>query len=212
MNRIVIDTETTNSLEEPLAYDIGWAIIDEKGTILKTESFAVAEIFLDKELMSYAFFVEKIPTYWEEIKTNKRKLAKLSTIYFTLKADCKKYHISEIYAHNMRFDDMALKFTQRFVTKSKYRYFLPWGVIPCDTLKMSRIAFNKDKNYINFCEENNYKTAKGQKKMTAEVLYRFLSGKNNFEEVHQGLDDVLIEKEILLECLKRGINNGALYE
>ena len=66
MNRIVLDTETTNSLEEPLAYDIGWAVVDESGTILKAESYAVAEIFLDKELMTSAYFAAKIPKYWEE--------------------------------------------------------------------------------------------------------------------------------------------------
>ena len=48
--------------------------------------------------------------------------------------------------------------------------------------------------------------------MTAEIIYRFLSGENTFEEVHKGIDDVLIEKEILMECLRRGVVNGALYE
>ena len=28
MNVIVLDTETTNSLEEPIAYDIGWAVVN----------------------------------------------------------------------------------------------------------------------------------------------------------------------------------------
>ena len=39
MNFIVIDTETTNTLEEPIAYDIGWAVIDENGetnTVIST--------------------------------------------------------------------------------------------------------------------------------------------------------------------------------
>ena len=76
---------------------------------------------------------------------------------------------------------------------------------------MSRQAFGKDKQYIDFCEKNNYKTARGQKKMTAEIIYRFLSGDNSFEEIHKGIDDVLIEKEILIECLRRGITEGALY-
>ena len=31
MNFMVLDTEATNGLEEPLAYDIGWAVIDEDG-------------------------------------------------------------------------------------------------------------------------------------------------------------------------------------
>ena len=64
MNVIVLDTETTNSLEEPIAYDIGWAVINlETEEVLKTESYAIAEIFLDKELMSCAFFADRIPSY-----------------------------------------------------------------------------------------------------------------------------------------------------
>ena len=45
MNRnvIVLDTETANSLEEPIAYDIGFAVIDTKnGDILEEHSFAIA--------------------------------------------------------------------------------------------------------------------------------------------------------------------------
>ena len=69
MNRIVLDTETANTLEQPLCYDIGWAVVDENCEVLKAESYAVAEIFLDKELMSVALFADKIPQYWDEIKT-----------------------------------------------------------------------------------------------------------------------------------------------
>lgn len=211
MNFIVLDTETTNSLEEPLAYDIGWAVIDESGAILKTESYAVAEIFLDAELMSFAYFAEKIPQYWDEIKNDERKLARLSTIFKTLRTDCNTYEVKEIYAHNARFDDLSLKLTSRFISGSKYRYFLPYGSKICDTLKMSRQAFGKDEAYKTFCAENNYKTANGQNRMTAEVLYRFLSGDNGFCEEHKGLADVLIEKEILIACRDRGVTEGGLY-
>lgn len=66
MNVIVLDTETTNSLEEPIAYDIGWAVINlDTEETLKTESYAIAEIFLDKELMACAFFADKVPSYWK---------------------------------------------------------------------------------------------------------------------------------------------------
>lgn len=212
MNRIVLDTETTNSLEEPIAYDIGWAVIDGNGSVLKTESYAVAEIFLDKDIMSYAYFADKIPQYWEEIKNGCRKLARLSTIYRTLRADCLAYEVTEVYAHNARFDDLSLKLTQRLISCSKYRYFLPYGVKMCDTLKMARQALANDEKYNRFCNRHNYKTARGQNKMTAEVIYRFLTGNNDFQEEHKGLDDVLIEKEILMECLRRGIVDGVLWE
>lgn len=212
MKVIVLDTETTNSIDDPICYDIGWAVVEtETGEIIKSESFAVAEVFLDKELMAYAYFAEKIPSYWEEIKRGERKLKKLYSIRKALQADCKKYYISEIYAHNARFDYRSCNLTQRYLTSSKYRFFFPYQSTICDTLKMARQAFKEDKEYCDFCERNGYKTKNNQNRYTAEILYRFLSGDNNFEEEHKGLDDVKIEKDILCECLRRGCRNGALW-
>ena len=42
MNVLVIDTETANSVEQPLPYDVGYAIVDiETGEILTEKSFVV---------------------------------------------------------------------------------------------------------------------------------------------------------------------------
>ena len=35
---IVLDTETTNSLDDPMAYDIGFAVIDEFGAVYEFHS------------------------------------------------------------------------------------------------------------------------------------------------------------------------------
>ena len=63
----VIDTETTNSLDDPLCYDIGFAVVDNYGNVYETYSYVVADIFLDKELMKSAYFADKIPQYWKDI-------------------------------------------------------------------------------------------------------------------------------------------------
>ena len=213
MKVIVLDTETTNTIDDPFCYDIGWAVVDpDTGEIEKTESYVVAEIFLDSSLMHEAYFAEKIPQYWDEIKSGDRKLARLNTIRKSLKADCDAYGISEIYAHNARFDYRSCSLTQRWLTSSKYRYFFPYGVEICDTLKMAREALGADETYRAFCEENEYKTSRGQLRFTAEIIYRFLTGQNDFCEAHTGLEDVLIEKEILVACRNRGVKNGALWE
>ena len=212
MNVIVLDTETTNSLEEPLCYDFGYAVVNlENEEVLKIESYAVADIFLDKELMSVAVFADKIPQYWDEIKNGSRKLARLSTIRRSFLADCKAYGVKEIYAHNMRFDYRSCTLSQRYLTSSKQRYFFPWGIKICDTLKMAREAFKNDEAFGEFCYNNEYLTKNGQRRYTAEILYRFLKNNNEFVEEHKGIDDVLIEKEILFECRRRGIENGELW-
>lgn len=207
---VVLDTETTNSIDDPLAYDVGFAVIDEEGRVYETYSFVVADVFLDKDLMENAYFKEKIPSYWEDIKAGRRILAKLSTIEWTLARIMKKYNTNIICAHNARFDYRSTNSTLRYLTSSKYRYFFPYGIEIWDTLKMSRLAFN-DEEYDNFCYDNNYITKNGRKRYTAEIIYRFITNNNDFIESHTGLEDVLIEKEILVECLKRGVNNGKLW-
>jgi hypothetical protein len=76
---------------------------------------------------------------------------------------------------------------------------------------MSRQVFKDDEAYDTFCYENEYLTKNGRKRYTAEILYRFLSGNNDFIEEHTGLADVLIEKEIFCECLRRGATDGKLW-
>lgn len=209
---MVLDTETCpldKELDAVLpsnmfAYDIGWAVVDKRGKVYRSRSFVNADIFLgERDLMKSAYYADKVPMYWDDIKAGDRKLAKLSTISKILKEDVAEFGITEIYAHNMRFDYGTLNNTQRWDTKSKYRYFFPYGVTICDTLKMSRDVIGKMPTYRRFCEENGYLTSRNQLRFTAEILYRFISKDNEFVESHTGLEDVMIEKEILAYCYKQ---------
>ena len=208
----VVDTETANGFMEngkinlfySLVYDYGYIIRDKAGNILVARSFAIAEIFLDKELMSSAYYAEKIPQYWEEIKSGKRQLVKFSTMRKIFLADCKKYNVSTVTAHNASFDVRALNNTIRLLTGSNCRYFFPRKFEIWDTLKMSRDIFGQLKGYRNYCINNNYMTKHKvpQIRCTAEILYKYISGNDDFIEKHKGIDDVLIESEILTYCLK----------
>ena len=200
---IVLDTETANTIECPFTYDVGFAVVDKEGNIFEEHSFVVAEIFLDKELIANAYFADKVSDYWNEIKSGKRTLARFSTIRKVFIDTCRKFEIKKLFAHNALFDYRSLTTTQRFLTASKYRYFFPYGMEICDTLKMSREVFGKDEKYGEFCYENNFLTQRGQRRFTAEVLFRFLSNCIDFEESHTGLEDVKIEKEIMAECFRR---------
>ena len=123
----------------------------------------------------------------------------------------KKYNTNIVIAHNARFDYRSTAKTQRYLTKSKYRYFLPYGTEIWDTLKMAREVLKNDVDYDNFCYNNNYLTKRGCKRYTAEILYRFFTGDNKFVESHTGLEDVTIERVIFAECMARGAENGKLW-
>jgi DNA polymerase III epsilon subunit-like protein len=211
---LVIDTETTNSIDDPFAYDVGFAVVKATSEVLEAHSYVVADIFLDNEMMASAYFAEKIPQYWEDIKSGKRILRRFKTIKAILRDVVQQYGIKYIVAHNASFDYRSLNYTQRLLTSSKYRYFFPWGVEIWDTLKMARQTLKTNENYRQFCIDNGFtygKEDKPQLRFTAEIIHRFLTGNLDFVEEHTGLEDVLIEKDILAYCLANGVSNGALW-
>lgn len=209
---IMIDTETTNDIDCPIVYDVGYQIFSLDDGVLCERSFVNADVFLDARLMENAYFADKIPQYWEDIKAGRRTLARWSTIKKQIRVDCLRYDVKTACAHNASFDNRALNTTQRYITSSKYRYFLPFGVEWWDTLKMARSILKENEDFGAFCYENDYLTKNGQRRYTAEIIYRWLTGKNDFEESHTGLEDVKIEREIFKFCLAENPEiNGRLW-
>lgn len=203
---IVLDTETANGLDDPLVYDIGWAVVDTHGNVYKTQSFVNRDVFLyERELMRSAYYANKIPTYCQEIREDKRKMRSWYEIRLALLEDIKLYEVKEIAAHNARFDYRSTAVTQRYLTKSKCRYFLPYKIEVWDTLKMAKSVIGKMPTYKQFCIDNGYTYGKynNQLRFTAEILYRFITKDNSFIENHTGLEDVMIEKEILAYCYRQ---------
>jgi hypothetical protein len=220
---IGIDTETCNGLvddegkvdlSQSLVYDIGWQVVDRKGNVYRKRSFVVAEIFLDRDLMKGAYYADKIPQYWKDIKEGKRILTSLYKIRKTFLSDRKQYKCLKVFAHNAYFDYNALNNTIRLITGSRCRWFMPYCVEWWDTLKMARDVFSKNKKYSDYCQKNGYLTAHKvpQNRLTAEILWKYLSDNPDFEESHTGLEDVEIETEIMAYCLKTKRNvNKALF-
>ena len=159
--KIVLDTETC-PVDKDLkdvrpdnmwVYDCGWAVVDKRGKVYKTRSFINADIFLnEKELMKSAYYANKIPMYWEQIKSGERILTSFYNIRKALLEDIKEFEVTEVFAHNMRFDYGTLNNTQRWLSKSKYRYFFPFGIEICDTLRLARDVISKMPTYKRFCE------------------------------------------------------------
>lgn len=202
---LVIDTETTNSINDPFCYDVGFAVVDGTGKVYETHSYVVADIFLDNELMESAYFKEKIPQYWEDIKSGKRILRRLKTIRSILRDVMTQHEINMVCAYNCAFDVRSGNYTQRYLTSSKYRYFYPYGTQFMDILKLAREILKTDENYKAFCKENNYLTEKGQNRYTAEIVYRYLFDKD-FVEEHTGLADCLIEAQIMVKLMGENPN------
>ena len=198
---MTIDTETANGTDFPLVYDLGLAIHDKRGKVYETRSLVIADIYCgERELMKTAYYAQKLPKYEVALKSGEREMVSIFTARKIVRELCVKYNVKAIIAHNSRFDYNALNTSIRYITKSKTRYFLPYGIPVYDSLKMARDTIVKQKTYRKFCEKYNYFTSRGQLKATAEILYRYITGQHDFNEEHQGLDDVLIEVAISAKC------------
>lgn len=200
---MMLDTETTNSLEDPICYDVGYRVFDLAGNVYEEASMVNADIFLDKEFMASAYYAEKIPDYWRDIWEKKRELLAWRVIKARIWEAIERNGVKIVAAHNARFDYRSIHLTQRYITTSRWRYVLPWGCEWWDTLRMCREVFKDDENYRPWCEERGYITANNQPRMTAEVVYRYITGDEDFTESHTGLEDVKIEMEIFKYCLDK---------
>lgn len=199
---MTIDTETANGLDCPLAYDLGLAIHDKRGKVYEKASYVIYDVYAtEKTLMKSAYYANKLPKYEQALKSGERKMISVFTAKKIVKELCDKYNVKAIIAHNARFDYRSLTTTMRYTTKSKYRYFLPYGIELWDSMVMAEDTICKQKTYIKFCKENGYLCKNGKVRKTAEILYRYITGDNDFTEEHQGLDDVLIEIAITTKCM-----------
>lgn len=213
MNVLIIDTETTNSIEQPLPYDVGYAIVDiETGEILTEKSFVVAEIFLDEELMKNAYFAEKIPQYWDDIKAGKRIMKSICNIRKAIKFDMKKYNVTKVGAYNMGFDNKATKNDIRYISGSLVKWFFPYNTEFFCIWNMACSSILNTESYISFALKHGFVSEHNNIQTSAEIAYRYLKNEINFSESHTGLEDVKIEIEIMLAVLRSGMNyNDNIY-
>ena len=209
---IVMDTETCHTTDaegntdmtHPFVYDIGWEVTDKRGTVYEKKSYIVKDIFTgEADLMKSAYYSNKIPQYLKDITDGKRVV----DTYYNIRKDfldtMARYETKTVAAHNMSFDNRATSATQKWLTKSKFRYFFPYDVELWDTMKMARSVIHKMPTYRKFCEKHEMLTASGRLPTTAEALYKFISRNPNFKESHTGLEDVQIERSIMFYCYRQ---------
>ena len=206
---MVLDTETCpidRDMEEVtptnmLVYDIGYTITDKKGNVYRTGSYIVSDIFFGEfySKMQSSYYANKIPKYMEQIASGERVVKTWKQISFILRKVLEEFDINVVVAHNARFDYGVLRNTKDYLEEYPMLPYVEWW----DTLKMARSILKERKSYKRFCEDNNYMTKNNQCRFTAEIIYRYLTNDLEFEESHTGLEDTLIEKDILAFCIKQ---------
>ena len=195
--KIVLDTETI-SLEKPFVYDLGYVIVNDNGDIIAKKSYVISQVWNNKELFATAYYADKKPLYYARLKSGYSKKVGWGHAMRYLANDIKKYGITEIYAYNSKFDSRALNFMCAW-----YKVVNGLGGIEIQDIMNFIKPITKSQDFVNFCETNGYmtahKTPQPQKK--AETLYRYLTNNVDYEEEHTGLEDSLIELQILMTAL-----------
>lgn len=201
---LVIDTETCNTVEQPLPYDIGFAICDRMGNIAEERSYVIAETFLDmKDTMKSAYFAEKIPQYWEDIKNGTREIKSIYKIRKEVKDLMNKYNVKKVGAYNMGFDKRALNNVMRYTTKSFCRWFFPFGTEFFCIWHLATQTLLQQKTFFKMAEKNDWFSEKGNLLTNAEVTYNYIKKMSDFKEEHKSLEDVRIEIEIMAHCFRQ---------
>lgn len=201
---LILDVETTNGLEQPLVYDIGGVVADKRGNVYEKFSFVIRDIFvLERELMRTAYYTEKIPEYVYGLRNGERKMVDFYQARRHILNLMEQYNIHDVAAYNAHFDRNALNTTQRWLTKSKSRYFFPFNTNFICIWNMACQTICQRKTYKEFCEANQYISKRGTNYSTsAETVYKYLTINPDFIEEHKGFDDVLIETYIMRRCFE----------
>lgn len=208
MKICVFDTETT-SLDKPFVYDIGYIIYDTDTNIsLVKRSFVVEQVWHNLELFSSAYYASKRPLYIAGMRSRAIILEKFGYITQQMCRDFKAYDVQGAYAYNSDFDEKVFAYNCDW-----FKCINPFDTIPIFDIRgyvHKKIAFSDP--YQKWAEANEAFTESRNYSTTAENVYRFLTGDDNFEEAHTALADAEIELEILLYCTSRGLAYNVAYK
>lgn len=212
---LVLDTETSNDLDNPLVYDLGFAICDRYGKVYYQKSYVIEDTFLyDVPLMKTAYYAEKLPQYYNDISNGTMKIINIQRAKKIIQSLIKDYNIKAVCAYNASFDLRALNTTLRYYTKSQQRWFLPYGINVYCIWHMACQTLYKQAHFFKFVEQNDLFSNSGNIQTSAEIGYKYLTKNNQFAEKHRGLDDVKIELFIMAQCFRqkkkinKNINRG----
>jgi hypothetical protein len=202
---LVVDVETCGSFASPRVYDLGYAVVERTtGKILESASLVIEDVFYGMpEKMDTAYYADKLPGYHAGIAAGAWRVVSAWAAWRMVKATMVKHGITKVYAYNAAFDKGALNNTMKVVTGGTCRNFFPKGTQFCCIWHMACQTVMCQKNFRKFCVANGFVSEAGNLRTSAEVCYGYITKSPDFTEAHTGLDDVIIETEILHRVIRQ---------
>lgn len=200
---LIVDTEAID-LQKPFIYDIGLIVAkrNEKGQYqsIVENSFIIKQVYNNKELFYTAYYGNKRPKYVSLMKGKHSVQKYYGHAMRYIQSIVKQYDIKNVYAYNCWFDKKAFEFTSAFYKQKNAFKNLWWN----DILAIANNFIHNEKEYNQFCVDNDYVTDSQNLKANAEITYQYLSNDTSFIEDHIGLSDSRIELEILNKSIANG--------
>lgn len=195
MKILIVDTETIN-LDKPFIYDIGYVIYDtEKQGIVHKKSYVISQVFGNKMLFATSYYNQKLGLYFERLKSKYSKKVGWKNAMRFIANDIKKFNVEKVYAFNSRFDSRAFNFMCAW-----FKCANPLATLEfCDIMQDIK-KFTNTQDYKDFCVENGFLTKheNPRPQQNAETVYKYITNNLEFVEEHTGLEDSIIELDILL--------------
>ena len=207
-----IDVETIGTLnvkESVLPFEIGMKIFDlETLKVVKEKSYLVRKFFNNKYIMLSTFSATKYPNYFEKLQNDKRyKTMSVNDISKDIEKNVQRYNVKIMVAHNGNFDKTAMaRLFEDFGVNNPFE-----NIDLLDTQEISKvITFSKaytefclaNKDRLNSVKDSCFITNSGRVRITAQAIYCYISNNSQFEEAHDGLNDIDIEIEIFKKSLE----------
>lgn len=201
MNILILDTETIG-IEKCFCYNIGWIIRDTTTKeILIKKDYVIKQFWENKPLFETAYYSTKKPLYVKALRSRKATIKYWGFVMLDLIRDIERYDIKLGYAFNSPFDTKVLDFNCEWFKCSNALDYIKLLDIRAF---INSIVYSEE--YKEFCKSNGFLTESGNLKVNAETVYRFVSGDVGFIEEHTALSDSIIESDILMWLLDRGID------
>ena len=188
---LLVDVETANSLDDPLVYDLGLVVVAPNGELVESYSLVISDIFHNSVLMDSAYYADKIGLYHEDLGHGLAHKVNFYTARQLVLRLMREYSINEVYAYNCQFDKTALTKTYRYLTKSKFRWFFPYGTEFKCIWHIACQVIGTEMDFYDFCIKNGFFSPAGNVQTSAEIMYRYISCEVSFVEEHTGLADCL---------------------
>ena len=201
---VVLDTETVTDAR--FVYDIGWIVFDAKGNRLDSVNYLVEEIVnspLGIPMLSRDNFSRrKYPFYRDAMVFHSIPIKPLAQIAIEFESLAARYNAQNVIvcAYNAAFDISVLN------QNCQWLYGLDFfgdEIRYLDIMTAAMGIICNTQRYVNYCLDNGFITDAGNVKTSAEIVYRYMTKNNTFEESHTALDDCEIESEILFTCKNR---------